>query len=226
MTNGGPAGRNPAALREHGEFDPHPVHSASGDRRRMVRQRVVTPRARALSESSILSGRPAVRWSVAPLVRRVACHVTETGSIPVRTAVVVRRPGRGGPGSRLKSGTSWFDSRGRHTQRPCSSVVEHSPGTGAAQVRLLAGAHVPVAQVDQSARLRSGRSGVRVPPGALHTAVGLVAQRRSARVRCVRSGVRVPPRSWSSREALGSTRRACVRPSTTLADAAFRRAVV
>jgi hypothetical protein len=53
-------------------------------------------------------------WSVTHLERRLACHVNETGSIPVRTAVAESRSGSGGPCTRLKSGGSWFDSRGRH----------------------------------------------------------------------------------------------------------------
>lgn len=47
----------------------------------------MTPRALSLSESSTLSSRPRSPWFVAPLVKRVACHAIETGSIPVRTAV-------------------------------------------------------------------------------------------------------------------------------------------
>lgn len=47
-------------------------------------------------------------------------------------SVVVRRPGSGGPCIRLKSGTSWFDPRGRHMREELewSSIGPTHRGTG------------------------------------------------------------------------------------------------
>lgn len=51
------------------------------------------------------------------------------------------------------------------TRSPRSSVVEHSPGTGAAQVRFLAGAHVSVAQLDSERLVADQEVGGSSPSG-------------------------------------------------------------
>ena len=131
--------------------------------------------------SSILT--PFTSGSEARLAEQAPLTREDEGSTPSGPTSKCRS-GSGGPCVRLKSGRSWFDSRGRHSalaKLGGRASVRQTEGQGSIPC---ASTHVSVAQLEWSAWLRSRRSGVRVPPGTLFVQVAGTGRHAALRPRC------------------------------------------